>query len=113
MCDSVADTFKAANKDIDARCIADSGDLVPTIGQDCNTEEQVAAGLEFYGAELDPSCAGSNSLLECELFSSSNQFINTPLMVVHNYIDPVVTGPCAPEVNNENPGYWSQWLQQV
>ena len=113
VCDSVADTFKAENNDIDARCIADSGDLVPTIGQDCNTEEEVAAGLEFYGAELDPSCAGSNSLLECKLFSSSYQFINTPLMVVHNYIDPVVTGPCAPEVNNENPGYLSQWPQQV
>merc|ERR1712013_257235 len=111
VCDSVADTFKAENNDIDARCIADSGDLVPTIGQDCNTEEQVAAGLEFYGAELDPSCTGS--LLECKLFSSSYQFINTPLMVVHDYIDPVVTGPCAPEVNVENQGYWSQWMQQV
>jgi len=113
VCDSVADTFKAENNDIDARCVADSGDLVPTIGQDCNTEEEVADVIEFYGAEVDPTCTESNTLLECKLFSSSYHFIDTPLMVVHNYIDPVVTGSCAPEVNNENAQYWNQWMQQV
>jgi len=111
VCDSVAEWFKDGREDLDVRCIADSGDLVPTIGQDCTTEEEVEAGLAFYGAELDSSCTGT--VVECQSFSSSYQYIDTPLMVVHNYIDPVVLGSCAPELSNENMNYWKTWMQQV
>merc|ERR1711910_34755 len=110
-CDLVANKFKAAITGVDVRCIADSGGVIPEIGQDCNTEEQAEESLEFYGAELDSSCTGN--VLECSTFSSSYKFIETPLMLVHNYIDPIVQGDCAPSLTTENQDYWDQWIQQV
>merc|ERR1711936_291664 len=110
-CDLVANKFKAAITGVDVRCIADSGGVIPEIGQDCNTEEQAEESLEFYGAELDSSCTGN--VLECSTFSSFYKYIETPLMLVHNYIDPIVQGDCAPSLTTENQDYWDQWIQQV
>ena len=112
-CDFVADKFKAEKNDLDIRCIADSGDLIPTVGDDCSTEEAIMEKLEFVGAELDATCTEAKDEWECLRFSSLYNFIETPLMVVHNYIDKIVSGECTPNLNAQNEEYWNEWNQQV
>lgn len=112
-CDLVADKFKAEKNDLDIRCVADSGDLIPTVGYNCSTEEAANESLEFIGAELDASCTEDNDDWKCVRFSFLYNFIETPLMVVHNYIDKTVSGECSPDLSPENQEYWKAWNWQV
>ena len=74
-CDLIDDKFKEEKNDLDVRCIADSGDLVPPVGDECTTVEPAVKYVEFYGGELDATCTGS--VKECVRFSSPYNFIET------------------------------------
>merc|ERR1712142_588695 len=108
VCDFVADKFKAENSNVDVRCIADSGDLVPPVGLNCTPEVDAQS---FWGGESDESCMNAGAA--CGNFVTLYNYIETPLMVVHNYIDPTVSGQCAPALDASNIDYWNQWRQEI
>merc|ERR1711915_661068 len=107
VCDFVAENFKAENSNVDVRCIADSGDLVPPVGLNCTSEVDAQS---FWGGESDDSCMDAGAA--CGNFVTLYNYIETPLMVVHNYIDPTVSGQCAPALDASNIDYWNQWRRR-
>lgn len=108
VCDFVAHSFKAENPNLDVRCIADSGDLIPPVGLNCSSEVDLTT---FWGAEFDESCDAAGG--SCGSFVTLYNYIETPFMVVHNYIDPSVSGRCAPAIDASNINYWNQWRQEI
>merc|ERR1719244_1323995 len=108
VCDFVSENFKADNPNLDVRCIADSGDLVPPVGLNCTSEVDAQS---FWGGESDDSCMDAGAA--CGNFVTLYNYIETPLMVVHNYIDPTVSGQCAPALDASNIDYWNQWRQEI
>merc|ERR1712142_868453 len=108
VCDFVAENFKAENSNVDVRCIADSGDRVPPVGLNCTPEVDAQS---FWGGESDESCMNAGAA--CGNFVTLYNYIETPLMVVHNYIDPTVSGQCAPALDASNIDYWNQWRQEI
>jgi len=115
-CDLVAEKFREVNKNLDVRCIADGGDFYPrSVRTDgCDPGENTAEVRNFLQAQGDESCfkSSQNSILECSVFSSLYNYITTPLMVVASYVDPVVRGPCTPELNQDQE-FWNRWKQEV
>merc|ERR1712142_425782 len=111
VCDFAADSFKAENPSLDVRCIADSGDFVPPVGQECKTEEESEALGKLWGVELDESCIAAGG--KCGNFVNLYSFIETPFFVAINYADPIVSGDCPPNANAFNIEYWNQWRQEI
>eukprot|EP00091_Calanus_sinicus_P001600 TRINITY_DN11616_c0_g1_i3.p1 TRINITY_DN11616_c0_g1~~TRINITY_DN11616_c0_g1_i3.p1 ORF type:complete len:239 (-),score=57.57 TRINITY_DN11616_c0_g1_i3:81-797(-) len=116
-CDFMADKFLAANKDIDVRCIADSGDFYPawvhTEGCDPYQVDEIAH--QFWQSEGDESCYDSVDPpgSECLIFSSAYPYIQTPFMLVNHYIDshPDLEGPCTPP-HNQDQEFWDNFEQE-
>ena len=115
-CDFVAEKFHAVNKDLDVRCIADSGDFYPpwVHKEGCDPYELMRQTTEFWQGEGDQSCLESTpeEHLECMIFPSYYNFIETPFMVVAHYIDTTVHGPCTPPLNQDQ-DFWDNWQQEV
>eukprot|EP00090_Calanus_glacialis_P000971 TRINITY_DN10700_c0_g1_i1.p1 TRINITY_DN10700_c0_g1~~TRINITY_DN10700_c0_g1_i1.p1 ORF type:complete len:379 (-),score=67.34 TRINITY_DN10700_c0_g1_i1:64-1200(-) len=115
-CDFVADQFHAVNKNIDVRCISDGGDFVPNVEptEGCDPNEADEETGNLWQPVADQSCMDSlpTGSKQCFKFSSYYDFIKTPFMVVGNYIDPTVRGPCTPKLNEQKP-FWDNYKQEV
>jgi len=115
-CDFVAEKFHAVSGEIDVRCIADAGDFYPpwVHTEGCDPYELNGMAQQFWQAKGDQSCFESTpeGSLECDMFPSYYNYIETPFMVVAHYIDTTVHGPCTPPLD-QNPQFWEEWQQSA
>jgi len=115
-CDFVAEKFHNVNPNIDFRCISDSADFYPAWVhvENCDPYQISNMAREFWQTKGDESCEEEvpEGSLECNIFPSYYNFIETPLMVIGRYIDKTVHGPCTPALD-EDPAFWEVWQQEA
>ena len=115
-CDFVADKFHEVNPGLDVRCISDSADFYPAWvhTENCDPYLQPAMLTEFWQSKRDVSCEEQSTAgsVECSMFTSYYNFIETPLMVVGRFIDTTVRGECTPELD-QDPEFWKLWQEEV
>jgi len=111
-CDFVADMFHEANPSLDVRCIADSPDFYPTTvhTEDCDPYDFEEIAHQFWQGIGDQSCVDESpeDSRECLMLPSYYNFIETPAMVIAQYIDTVVHGLCTPDLQ-EDQDFWEDW----
>jgi len=117
-CDSVAEQFHAEKNDLDVRCIADGGDFYPRMQyESCDPYEVMAENQEknFWQGVGDQTCIENSpeGSLDCSAFPLYYNYIETPFMVVHSYIDTTVQGPCTAPLSIEYQDFWAEFKQQV
>ena len=116
-CDFAAEYFHAENPSVDVRCIADGGDFYPTwvSTEGCEPYELGKAASEFWSSELDQSCEylTEDDHQDCLIFPSYFTYIDTPMMVVTNYVDTSLeVHPCTPAVDQDDE-FWDIWRDQM
>ena len=111
-CDFVADMLHEANPSLDVRCIADSPDFYPTTvhTEDCDPYDFEEIAHQFWQGIGDQSCVDESpeDSRECLMLPSYYNFIETPAMVIAQYIDTVVHGLCTPDLQ-EDQEFWEDW----
>ena len=117
-CDFVAEFLhEEISSELDVRCIADGGDFYPAwVSVDgCDPYLIGQAASVFWSSQLDSSCetdAGAESP-DCLIFPTYFQYIDTPMMVVSNYVDTSMeVHPCTPPVD-QDPQFWDTWREEM
>merc|ERR1711892_76337 len=117
-CGFVAELVHAeVNPETDVRCIADGGDFYPTwvSREGCDPYQLGQAASDFWLSKLDYSCEndGGAGELDCLILPSYYQYIDTPMMVVTNYVDTSMeVHPCTPPTDQDTQ-FWDIWKDQM
>ena len=111
-CDFVAGMFHAVNPSLDVRCIADSPDFYPTSvhTEGCDPYDTAEEMHKFWHGIGDQSCIDESpdGSRDCLMFPSYYNFIESPAMVIAQYIDTVVHGSCTPGLQGDQQ-FWEDW----
>jgi len=111
-CDFVAYMFHEVNPGLDVRCIADSPDFYPTTvhTEDCDPYDFTEMAHQLWQAIGDQSCVDESpeGSRDCLILPSYYNFIETPAMVIAQYIDTTVHGACTPSLH-EDQQFWDDW----
>lgn len=117
-CDFVSEFLQEElGSQLDVRCIADGGDFYPAwlSKDDCDPYLLGEAASVFWSSQLDSSCvvgSGPGSH-DCLIFPTYFQYIDTPMMVVSNYVDTSMeVHPCTPPVDQDSQ-FWDTWREEM